>query len=80
MGKQQEFPKVPQSSPILTEQLSLFFNLLRKFPGVTIERLAKESNVSDRMVKKYLKLLKEYGIIRRIGSNRKGYWEIIEKE
>ena len=32
------------------------------------------------MVKKYLKLLKEYGIIRRIGSNRKGYWEIIEKE
>jgi predicted HTH transcriptional regulator len=31
------------------------------------------------MVKKYLKLLKEQGIIRRAGSNRKGYWEIMEQ-
>lgn len=73
-----KFPKVPQSSPILTERLSIFLNVLRKFPGATIELLAKESAVSDRMVKKYLKLLKEQGLIRRVGSNRKGYWEIME--
>lgn len=70
---------IPQSSPILAEQLSNFLNVLRKFPGATIEFLAKESDVSDRMVKKYLKLLKEQGIIRRAGSNRKGYWEIMEQ-
>ena len=70
---------IPQSSPILAEQLSIFLNVLRKFPGATIEFLAKESDVSDRMVKKYLKLLKEQGIIRRAGSNRKGYWEIMEQ-
>lgn len=73
-----KFPKDPQSSPILTERLSIFLNVLRKFPGATIELLAKESDVSDRMVKKYLKLLKEQGLIRRVGSNRKGYWEIME--
>ncbi|MCD8210156.1 MAG: putative DNA binding domain-containing protein [Prevotella sp.] len=73
-----KFPKVPQSSPILAEQLPIFLNVLRKFPRATIEILAKEYNVSDRMVKKYLKLLKEQGVVRRVGSNRKGYWEIIE--
>ncbi len=73
-----KFPKVPQSSPILAEQLPIFLNVLRKFPRATIEILAKEYNVSDRMVKKYLKLLKEQGVIRRVGTNRKGYWEIIE--
>ena len=70
---------IPQSSPILAEQLSIFLNVLRKFPGATIEFLAKESDVSDRMVKKYLKLLKDQGITRRAGSNRKGYWEIMEQ-
>lgn len=71
---------LPQSSPILTEQLSIFLKVLQKFPGATIDILAKEADVSDRMVKKYLKLLKEQGIIQRIGSNRKGYWKITEEE
>lgn len=34
---------VPQSSPILTEQLSIFLKVIQKFPGATIELLAKES-------------------------------------
>ncbi len=71
-----KFPKVPQSSPILSEQLSNFLKMLQKFPGATIVHLAKESGVSDRMVKKYLKLLREQGYIHRVGSNRKGFWEI----
>jgi len=62
----------------LTEQLSIFLKILRRFPGATVELLAKESGVSGRMVKKYLKSLKEQGIIHRVGSNRKGYWEVNE--
>ncbi len=73
-----KFPKVPQSSPILTEQLSNFLKVLHKFPGATNVFLAEEFGVSDRMVKKYLKLLKEAGYIHRVGSNRKGYWKIKE--
>ncbi|MDO4172204.1 MAG: HTH domain-containing protein, partial [Prevotellaceae bacterium] len=73
------FPKVPQSSPIMPEQLQFFLKVLQKFPGATIGLLAKEADVSERMVKKYLKLLREQGTIRRIGSNRKGYWEITEE-
>ena len=48
------------------------------FPGGTIRQLSKESGFSERMVKYYIQSLKESGSIRRIGSNRKGYWEIIE--
>lgn len=72
-----KFPEVPRSSRIQSDHLARFLKLLEQFPGATIELLAKESGVSDRMVKKYIKTLKEQGVIRRIGSNRKGYWEII---
>ena len=47
---------------------------------------AEEVNVSDRMIKKYIRELKNLGLIRRIGSNRNGHWEVqydfmdIEKE
>ena len=40
--------------------------------------MASEANVSERMVKKYIKELKALGLIRRNGTNRKGYWEIIK--
>lgn len=72
-----KFPEVPQSSPILTDHLTIFLGILQKFPGATINLLATESGVSERMIKKYLKSLKEQGIIHRVGSNRRGYWEII---
>lgn len=73
-----KFPEVPRSSQILTEQLSAFVNVLRKYPEATINFLAKETGVSDRMIKKYLRSLKEQGVVCRVGSNRKGYWSIIE--
>ena len=38
--------------------------------------LAKEADVSERMVKKYIKELRVSNRIRRVGSNRKCYWEI----
>lgn len=48
------------------------------FPGGTIPQLAKESGLSERMVKYYIRFLKESGSVRRVGTNRKGYWEIME--
>lgn len=59
---------------------------MKKFPEGTISLFAEEVNVSDRMIKKYIRELKNLGLIRRIGSNRNGHWEVqydfmdIEKE
>ena len=71
-------PRVPQSSPNNSENINLFLKVLRSFPGGTIPQLSKESGFSERMVKYYIQSLKEQGAIRRIGTNRKGYWEIIK--
>ena len=71
-----KFPKVPQSSPNVPSPLDQFLKILRSIPGATITMLAKEADVSERMVKKYIKELRVSNRIRRVGSNRKGYWEI----
>ena len=71
-----KFPKVPQSSPNVPSPLDQFLKILRSIPGATIPMLAKEADVSERMVKKYIKELRVSNRIRRVGSNRKGYWEI----
>ncbi|MGN0223851.1 MAG: ATP-binding protein [Muribaculaceae bacterium] len=72
-----KFPKVPQSSPISDETLSQFLTVLGARPDATVEALAGEAQVTERMVKKYLQALKERGMIRRVGSNRRGRWEIL---
>ena len=74
-----KFPKVPQSSPKFPDPLESFLKILRSLPGATIAMLAKEADVSERMVKKYIKELRDSNRIRRVGSNRKGYWEILRE-
>ena len=74
----QSSPSVPQSSPLVPHSLQHFMKILKNFPGGTISLLAGEANVSERMVKKYIKELKALNLIRRIGTNRTGYWEIIK--
>ncbi len=73
-------PKLPQITPIKSDNIENFLKVLRMFPGGTIRQLSKESGISERMVKYYIKYLKESGGILRIGSNRKGYWEIIKTD
>ena len=46
-------------------------------PKVTINELATILSVSDRAVSKHLKKLQEEGIVRRVGADRGGYWEVI---
>lgn len=84
-----KFPKVPQSSPKfpkVPDSLLSVIKIMKKFPEGTISLFAEEVNVSDRMIKKYIRELKNLGLIRRIGSNRNGHWEVqydfmdIEKE
>ena len=45
-------------------------------PKITIPELMNELSLSDSGIRKNLTKLKELGIIKRIGSNKTGYWEI----
>ena len=50
--------------------------LLLEDPGYTSAQIAEKMNISRVSVTKYLKVLKEKGIIKRSGSDRKGFWII----
>ena len=70
-----KYPKVPQKQVKLPDNIKAFASILKDFPGATIPQLAQEAQLSERMIKKDLRALKEFGIIERVGSNRKGYWK-----
>lgn len=78
-----QFPKVHQSSPISTPKYpdiaKRILEQLRITPDATLEMLGEALGMSARMIKKYIKILRETNTITRIGSNRKGYWHINEE-
>lgn len=45
-------------------------------PGYSYVDLAEKVGVSKKTIAEHIKSLKEKGIIKRIGNNKKGYWEI----
>lgn len=52
-------------------------NFIKANPKMTIDDLAEYLGKSRRTVTRIIKQLREKGIIRRIGSDKTGYWEII---
>ena len=46
---------------------------------MTAETIAKETGIASRNVQVHLRKLQEKGIIRRVGPDKGGHWEIIEK-
>ncbi|MDO4957377.1 MAG: Fic family protein [Bacteroidales bacterium] len=49
---------------------------LKKNNNASATVLGEKLGISDRMVRKHLAVLKEAGLIMRVGSNKTGYWEV----
>jgi len=60
----------------LTDKERETLELLMKDPGYTTSELAEKLHVSRVSITKYLKTLKEKGLVERVGSDRSGYWKI----
>mgnify|MGYP002518566295 FL=1 len=60
----------------LSDKEQKTLELLLEDPGYTALQLAEKLHVSRVSVTKYLKVLKQKGVIERIGSDRSGYWKI----
>jgi Fic family protein len=52
-------------------------DLINKNPSITQEELAKALNITRDGISYNIKVLKENGIIERVGSTRKGKWKIL---
>ena len=76
MGKQLSDNFSDNLSDKLSDKEQRTLALLMEDPGYTALQLSENLHVSRVSVTKYLKTLKEKGIIERIGSDRSGYWKI----
>ena len=63
----------------LSAMRSKIVRLIWKNPNITADTIAKEVGIASRNVQVHLKKLQEQDIIRRIGPDKGGHWEIIEK-
>ena len=52
-------------------------DMISKNPNITIPEMAEVLQTSERNVQKHIKNLREQGIIRRIGPDKGGHWEIV---
>jgi len=55
------------------------FSLIKQNKNITATEISERLNMSLSTVKRKIKELKEQGTVERIGSDKKGYWKIIEK-
>ncbi|MDY5727165.1 MAG: putative DNA binding domain-containing protein [Erysipelotrichaceae bacterium] len=53
---------------------------IRNNPNITQPQLVTKIGVGKTRIQSCISLLKKQGLIRRIGSNKDGYWEIIEQK
>lgn len=51
--------------------------MIKANPNITIKEIAHNLAISNRAINKHIFKLKENNRIRRIGSNYKGYWQVI---
>lgn len=68
--------KLQKAFPDITSATWNVYVELRKNNKLTNNELALLLNISDRMVRKHISVLREKGIITRIGSNKTGYWKV----
>ena len=61
----------------VTENQKVIIELINKNNNYTTAELAQKVGISQRKVKENLRKLKEKGLLKRIGSAKRGYWEIV---
>lgn len=54
--------------------------LLKSMPGITSIELQEQTGLSRSGVEKIIRQLKDAGKIRRIGPDKGGHWEVIDRE
>ena len=62
----------------LMESEQRILDILSENPAATYVDIAEKLHVSRKTVSQKIKLLKDKGIIIRVGSAKKGYWEKVE--
>lgn len=62
---------------LINDPISDLFAAIRLRPTARYDQLAGELGVSEATVKRHIRKLKDAGRIRRVGSRKTGYWEVL---
>jgi len=69
-----------EGEEVLTTELEKkILESMRQNPHLTFASIGQQLQISHHTVKEYVKRLKDKGIIKRIGSNRQGHWQILDR-
>lgn len=63
----------------LSAKQAQIIRLMAAKPTISAKEISKELSIAPRNVQVHIKKLQEKGIIRRIGPDKGGHWEIVEK-
>lgn len=62
----------------LTERQIVIVDLIKKDVRIGIEEMSVKMSVNERTIRRDINVLKEMGILVRIGGRKNGHWEIVE--
>ena len=68
----------PVNEPVNERQLSII-SLIKNNNSISINELADQCKAGRETIKRDLKKLKEMKLVKRVGSDKAGFWEIIKK-
>ena len=69
----EQYPEIPiQAWNVL--------DMIRTNPTISANEAGRLLNLSPRMIRKYISVLKAAGLLERVGSNKSGYWKLREDE
>lgn len=63
----------------LSETEKKVYLILKERPNIIQKQLAQEVNYTEQYIRKIIKVLKDKEMIERIGSDKNGYWKIIDQ-
>lgn len=66
-----------QKNDQMSQQEIMIINLIKTTPYISRKELATQLKIHDSSIKRRLATLQEKSIIRRVGPDKGGYWEII---
>lgn len=62
----------------INENEKIVLDIILKDPNITIAEMANQSNKSIRTINRIIKSLKEKNLLKRMNSNKDGYWEVLK--
>lgn len=72
--------KIENNSEKTKKSSEKILEIINMNPYVTTYGLMEVLGLSQRMIEKHLRKLREQGLIRRIGPDKGGHWEVVEKQ